>query len=100
VTLARAAFVRAHEAVPAELADVNTAQSLALCYFTPPPATPSSVSTCPNGLPRIAPSQDTLMLYAVEANLNAIRLPPIRYLLPVGATVQTSPDMCAETKSR
>jgi hypothetical protein len=51
---------------------------------------------CPNG--DIAYDQtaaaNSLVVYAVDANLTTIRLPPIQYLLPPGTTIPSSPTIC------
>jgi hypothetical protein len=93
VAVARSAFVRAKEPIPAEVA--NASQPFALCYFIPAPVTPLSRPTCPNG--QILITRQSLIGYAVDADLNAIRLPPIQYLFPAGITVPTDPNSCLQT---
>jgi hypothetical protein len=93
VAMARSAFQRAHEPVPASLANIDGAQHVALCEFTQTTlggTTPTTV--CPNGDPAdVAPSSQ-VVLYVVDAHLMTVKLPGMQYLLPPGLTIPSVPD--------
>jgi hypothetical protein len=97
VDVVRSGFVRAHETVPSQLANLDGKQKIALCYFTTDSAGPdtSPTTVCPNGdLADIGPTAPEVM-YVVDANLDAFRFPGIQYLLPSGMTVPAGPGPCA-----
>jgi hypothetical protein len=90
---ARAAFGRAHQQVPSALATIDGTRLLAMCEFTPTQSGVTPTSVCPNGT---AVDVGPLILYAVDADLNATRLPGVKYLfaLPPGVTPNPQPDVC------
>jgi hypothetical protein len=98
--MARSALRRAHEAVPAALADLDGSVRLALCYFTPtfPTAGETPTTVCPNGdIVGIGEAPDAIM-YAVDANLKMTKLPGVEYLLPPGTPIPSplgGADLCA-----
>jgi hypothetical protein len=97
VDMVRSGFERAHEAVPAELINLDGRQRIAFCSFTPAIAGPdtSPTTVCPNGdhadIGPIAPE----ITYVVDTNLHAFRFPGTDYLLPAGMTVPAGPEPCA-----
>ncbi len=90
VSIALAAFGHAHEPVPALLARADPSVPLALCYFMADPLPSQTVPTCPNGLPDLAALASPL-LYAVDAQLNGVRLPPIQDVFPAAVPSTTAP---------
>ncbi len=98
VATARSAFARAHEPVPAELARRDANSALVLCQFMQLPVTPPSI--CPNGhiVYNSSAAERSIILYAVDANLTAVRLPELQYLYPA-ITVPSYPTSCAGSSS-
>jgi hypothetical protein len=96
VATARSALERAHEPVPPWLASLDGSGRLALCEFTATTPTTGVTPTtvCPNGdVAEVGPSPPVVM-YAVDANETAARLPGMQYLLPPGVTVPPRPGPC------
>jgi hypothetical protein len=90
---ARAALKRASNAIPAVLATIDGQQLLALCEFRSTSTSVTPTSVCPDGS-RV--DVRPLILYAVDAHLNASRLPDVQYLFPQpsGATGNPLADPC------
>ena len=89
---ARAALKRTNKAIPAVLATIDGQQLLALCEFTSTSSDVTPTSRCANG----TSIDGALDLYAVDAQLNATRLPGMQYLfpLPPGPAANPPPDLC------
>jgi hypothetical protein len=87
---------RAHQAVPASLADVDGGTKLALCEFTAVTSTTGITPTtvCPNGDSAEVGEAPSVIIYAVDADLTATRLPGVQYLAPPGMPIPPTPDPC------
>lgn len=99
--MARSALKRAHQAVPALLANLDGRETLALCEFTPntPNAGGTPTTVCPNGDIAEVGEAPPLIMYAVDANLTTIKLPGMQYLLPPGVTFPPPPGPCPDLPS-
>ena len=93
---ARSALKRAHQAVPSSLANIDGGEKLALCEFTA--ATPTTDNTpttvCPNGDSAEVGEPPTLIMYAVDADLTATKLPGTQYLVPPDTPMPPMLDPC------
>jgi len=97
VDMIRSGYARAHQPVPADLADLDGKQQIALCYFANSDASPGTSPTtmCPNGdRAEVGPAAPEVM-FVVDENLKAFRFPGMQYLLPTGLSAPTAPDPCA-----
>jgi hypothetical protein len=96
VASVRDAFERAHKTAPAWLATLDGDTVLAECSFNAATqaAGPAATIVCPDGhIVQVDRSLPATM-YAVDAHLDAVRLPAVHYLFP-GAKTTTPPAPCA-----
>jgi hypothetical protein len=93
--MVRSGFLRAHQSVPPEVANLDGTQRIALCSFTTtgPNGTPPT-TTCPNGDPAMVGAAPEV-LFVVDAHLAAATFPGIQYLVPPGMTASPTPNPCA-----